>query len=496
MKKKQLENLMQKEYGLFINGDFKPSISGLTFETFNPVDGEMIARVSKANEEDVDRAVDSARKAFESWKLISAKERSDLLLKIADALEKNIEFLAGVESLDTGRAIIETREDIIGGVDQFRYFAGVIRSHEDSAVQHSSEAFSLILREPLGVVGQIVPWNFPFLISVWKIAPALAGGNTIVIKPASNTPLSLLEMAKILMPILPPGVLNIIPGSGRKCGERLINHQGIDKIAFTGSTDIGIHVAKVAAEKIIPATLELGGKSANIIFPDAPIKKAIEGATLGILYAQGQVCNAGSRLFVHKDVYDEVVDSLIRFFKNVVIGDPLDENTRMGSLVDENQIKSVLGFIEEGQKEGAKLVYGGTRLVEDGKDKGCFIKPALFTNVTNDMKIAQEEIFGPVLVVIKFNDEKEVIEMANDSQYGLAGGVWTKDINCALRVAKAVNTGTMWINEYNIVPSHSPFGGYKKSGFGREVHKMALESYTQVKNIYVSLSEEPCGWYD
>jgi aldehyde dehydrogenase (NAD+) len=495
MSKVDVLEYLQKDYNLFIKGVFQSSKSGETFSTYNPTNGELIAKISSASKEDVDLAVAAAKEAFDGWSKTSVQERGNILLNIADRLEERIELFAAVESIDTGRAIVETREDVVAVVDQFRYFAGCIRAQEGSAVEHNSKAFSILLREPFGVVAQIIPWNFPFLMAGWKLAPALAAGNTIVIKPASNTPLSILEFAKLVQSILPAGVLNILTGSGRECGEYLINHADIDKIAFTGSTEVGLRMAKAAAEKIIPATLELGGKSANIIFPDAPMEKAIEGAVLGILYSQGQVCSAGSRLFVHEDIYNNVVAELKKAFSKVRIGDPLDENTRMGPMIDEKQLNAVLDYVKIGIGEGAVLEYGGNRLTGGELERGYFMEPTIFTDVNNSMRIAREEIFGPVLVVIPFKDEQEVIAMANDSEYGLAGAVWTKDINRALRVAKAVRTGTMWVNEYNLVPSHSPFGGYKKSGYGREVHKTVLDHYSQIKNIYISLSEEPCGWY-
>ena len=484
------------KYGLFINNEWVEGKKGKTFECFNPANGERLATCVDATKEDVDIAVKAAWKAFESWKKVSPQERMTMLLKIADLIDENAEKLAMVETLDNGKPIRETRAiDVPLSSDHFRYFAGAVRTEEGEAVMIDDNTMSLILREPIGVVGQIVPWNFPFLMAAWKIAPALAVGNCVVIKPSSVTSLSTLEFAKLLQQVLPPGVVNVITGRGSVSGNAILEHEGFRKLAFTGSTEVGYTVAEAAAKKIIPATLELGGKSANIYFPDAPWEKAIEGLQIGILFNQGQVCCAGSRAFVHEDIYDKFLDEAMKAFEKVKVGLPWEDDTMMGSQINEAQVKKILGYVEIGKKEGARIATGGYRITEGELGKGCFIKPTILADVTNDMTVAQEEIFGPVVCVIKFKDEDEVIRMANDNEYGLGGAVWTKDINRAFRVARGVETGRMWVNNYNSLPAHAPFGGYKKSGIGRETHKVIMDHYSQMKNIYISLSEDKVGLY-
>jgi aldehyde dehydrogenase (NAD+) len=398
--------------------------------------------------------------------------------------------------LDNGKPIRETMAiDVPLSSDHFRYFAGAIRTEEGEAVMIDKNHMSIILREPIGVVGQIVPWNFPLLMGAWKIAPVLAAGCCTVFKPSSCTSLSILELAKILDQVLPPGVVNIVTGRGSGAGNYMLEHPEFRKLAFTGSTEVGYTIADAAAKKIIPATLELGGKSANIYFPDCPWEKAIEGLQLGILFNQGQVCCAGSRVFVHEDIYDKFVAEAVEAFNKVKVGLPWEKDTQMGSQIFESHLQDILKYIEIGKKEGAKVACGGYRITENGLDKGCFMRPTLLVDVNNKMRVAQEEIFGPVAVVIKFKTEEEVIAMANDNEYGLGGAVWTKDINRALRVARAVETGRMWVNDYNNLPAHTPFGGYKKSGIGRETHKVILEHYTQMKNIMISMTEEKIGLY-
>ncbi len=487
---------VDKSYQLFIDGKWVNGSEGKTFNAYNPSNGESLATCINATKEDVDLAVKAAWKAYDSWKNVSPQERSRMLLKIADLIDENAEKIAMVETLDNGKPIRETLSiDVPLSSDHFRYFAGAIRTAEGEAVMIDKDTMSIILREPLGVVGQIVPWNFPLLMAAWKLAPALAAGNCIVFKPSSTTSLSVLELMKLMSEVLPAGVVNIITGKGSESGNYMLEHEGFRKLAFTGSTDIGYTVAAAAAKKIIPATLELGGKSANIYFPDAPWEKVIEGLQIGILFNQGQVCCAGSRAFVHEDIYDKFMDAAVAAFEKVKVGLPWEKDTQMGSQVNEHQIKQILDYVEIGKQEGAKVATGGYRITEKGLDKGCFMKPTILSNVNNKMRVAQEEIFGPVVCIIKFKDEEEAIKMANDSEYGLGGAVWTKDINRAFRVAREVETGRMWINNYNNLPAHAPFGGYKKSGIGRETHKVILDHYTQMKNIFISMSENKVGLY-
>ena len=491
-----MEVKLQERYKLFINGEWRDASDGQTVKTYSPVDGSLLAEVAEATKEDVDAAVSSAREAFKTWKNSTVKERAKILNQIADIIDANTELLATVETMDNGKPIRETMAvDVPLAAEHFRYFAAAIISEEDSAKMLDNNTLSLILREPIGVVGQIVPWNFPFLMGAWKLAPVLASGCCTVLKTSSTTPLSVLEFSKLIQDVLPAGVFNVITGSGSKSGQYILDHEGFDKLAFTGSTEIGYNVAKAAAEKLIPATLELGGKSANIIFPDCDFEQALDGAQLGILFNQGQVCCAGSRIFVHEDIYDKFVPELVKRFNSVTIGNPLDPNTQMGSQIDKRQMNKILSYVKIGTDEGATLLCGGEQFTENGLENGCFIRPTLLGNVTNDMRVAKEEIFGPVACIIKFKSEDEVIEMANDSEYGLGGAVFTNDINRAVRISRAIETGRVWINTYNAIPEGAPFGGYKKSGIGRETHKVILEHYTQMKNILINLSGAPSGFY-
>ncbi|WP_273420032.1 aldehyde dehydrogenase family protein [Veillonella caviae] len=488
---------LKERYGLLINNEWVPASDNAEFLVYNPANGEQLSICAEATYDDVDRAVQVANKAFKRWRHTSQIERADLLLKIADAIEARKEHFAKVETYDNGKPIRETLNvDVPLAVDHFRYFAGVLRAEEGSAQVFDENTLSLVLREPIGVVGQVVPWNFPFLMSAWKLAPALAAGCTVVIKPSSHTSLSLLELGDILKDILPPGVVNIITGKGSKSGQYILDHPGFSKLAFTGSTEVGLDVYKAASERLIPATLELGGKSANIFFDDANWKQALDGAMLGILFNQGQVCCAGSRIFVQDTIYDTFVEELAALFDKVQVGLPWDENTQLGSLIYEGQVQKVLEYVDIAKQEGATIVAGGVRVTDGELGKGCFVRPTLIANATNDMRVAREEIFGPVAVVIKFHSEDEVIAAANDSLYGLGGGVWTQNINRAIRVARAIETGRMWVNTYNSIPAGAPFGGYKQSGIGRETHKVILEHYTQMKNIIVNLSDKPSGFYN
>ena len=484
---------IQPSYKLFIDGEFVGAEGSASLDVFNPATGEKISKIADASKADVDRAVAAARKAFESFRRTSVYERSALLNKIADVLEQNAEFIATVETIDNGKPIRETRAvDVAWSIEHFRYFAGVILGEEGSANMLKERYLSVVLREPIGVVGQIVPWNFPFLMGAWKLAPLLAAGDTCVFKPSSETSLSILEFIRLIAPLLPKGVINVVTGKGSKAGEFVRTHKGLDKLAFTGSTEVGRGIALAAAQKIIPATLELGGKSANIIFDDCDFDVAIDGVQLGILFNQGQVCCAGSRIFVQEGIYDKFVPALVEKFKRIKVGDPLDPNTQMGCQINKKQADKILEYVKIGVEEGAKIAVGGKR----HSAGEAFVEPTLLVDVRNDMRVAQEEIFGPVGVVIKFKDQDELVRMANDSLYGLGGAVFTRDIAKALTVARLLETGRVWVNTYNQIHAGAPFGGYKESGIGRETHKMILDHYTQTKNIYIDTISKPSGFYE
>ena len=491
-----MENPAQQSYQLFIGGKWVDASDGATLDVYCPANGEKLSTIADATKEDVDRAVDAAWKAFETWGKTDKAERAIILNKVADVIEANAEKFALLETLDNGKPIRETRAiDVAYSVDHFRYFAGVLLADTGEADLLPGNMMSLVLHEPIGVVGQIVPWNFPFLMAAWKLAPVLAAGDCTVFKPSSTTSLTVLELAKLTQDVIPAGVFNVVTGRGSKSGQYILDNPKISKLAFTGSTEVGRDVARAAAERLIPATLELGGKSANIIFPDCKWDMMLDGVQLGILFNQGQVCCAGSRVFVQESIYDKFVDAAVKAFNNITVGDPLDPNTQMGSQVDQGQLRKIMSYVELAKEEGATIACGGEPCKDGACANGAFMKPTLIVNANNNMRVAQEEIFGPVAVVIKFKTEEEVIAMANDSVYGLGGAVWTQDINRALRVARAVETGRMWVNTYNMIPAGAPFGGYKQSGIGRETHKVILEHYTQKKNIMINLRETPSGFY-
>ncbi len=486
---------IKEKYGLFINGEFVDAENGATFESRNPANGALITTCAEASEADVDKAVKAGWAAFPAWKNTTYAERANILNKIADVIDANAELLASAESQDVGQPIREAVIiDIPTVADQFRYYAGLIRAEEGTVTSVDANTMAVMIHEPLGVVGQIVPWNFPLMIGSWKIAPALAAGNCIVYKPSSATSVTALLFAELTKDILPAGVFNVVTGAGSKAGQYVLDHPDIRKLSFTGSTDVGYKVAKAAADKIIPATLELGGKSPNIFFEDCNFEKAIDGLQLGILFNQGEVCAAGSRIFVQESIYDKFMEAAVKAFKKINIGDPSKMETQLGAIVNESQMNKVLNYIDIGVKEGAKIAVGGKRYTEGDCANGYFIEPTLLEG-TNDMRIAQEEIFGPVGVVIKFKDEEDVIRMANDSKYGLAGAVWTQDINRAIRVSRAIDSGRIWINSCANVPAGIAFGGMKQSGYGREINKCALDHYRTVKAIELSTLETPLGFY-
>jgi acyl-CoA reductase-like NAD-dependent aldehyde dehydrogenase len=474
---------------LLIDGQWVESSK--TFDTTNPATGEVLTQISEASQADIDRAVAAARKAFEDrsgpWRKMSASERGRLIWKIADLVENNIEELAELETLDNGKPIFESRYvDMPMVTDVLRYYAGWATKIHGETINSFETSFNYTLREPVGVVGMIVPWNFPLLLSSWKLGPALACGNTIVWKPASLTSLTALRFGELAVEAgLPAGVLNVVTG-GADVGRAMVKHTGIDKIAFTGSTVVGQEIMRGAADTMKRITLELGGKSPNIVFADSDIDSAVRGAITGIFYGKGECCNAGSRLFVERKAHDEFVEKLVARAKKMQPADPLDPKTRMGAIVSEAQMKSVLGYIETGKKEGAKLIAGGNRASVNG-DKGFFIEPTIFDGVNNDMTIAQEEIFGPVLATLTFDDADEAVRLANQNPYGLAAAVWTRDLNRAHRVSRQLRAGLVWINAYGLMDAAMPFGGFKSSGFGRELGMHAIEHYTELKSVWLNM---------
>jgi acyl-CoA reductase-like NAD-dependent aldehyde dehydrogenase len=477
---------------LLIGGEWRDSSDGKTFDTVNPATGEVLTQIASATQADVEKAVAAARKAFDDpagpWQKMTASERGKLLWKIADLIEQNIDELAEIETLDNGKPIFESRYvDLPTVADVFRYYAGWATKIHGETINSRPNAFTYTLREPVGVVAAIVPWNFPLLLASWKIAPALATGNCVIWKPASQTSLSALRVGELMVEAgVPAGVINILPGAGAIVGMGLVKHPGVDKVAFTGSTVVGKEVMRSAADTVKRITLELGGKSPNIVFADSDLEAAVRGASTGIFYGKGEVCAAGSRLFVEKKIHDEFMGKLIDRTQKLKPGDPLDPKTRLGAIVSEQQMNSVLGYIEAGKSEGAKLVAGGKRVSVDG-GKGYFVEPTIFDAVNNNMKIAQEEIFGPVLATIPFDDVEQVAELANQNIYGLAAAVWTNDIRKAHAVARRLKAGTVWVNAYNLYDVALPFGGYKQSGFGRELGMHAIEHYTELKSVWVNL---------
>ncbi len=472
---------------LFIADKFVDARSGKTFDTINPATEEVLTSVAEADKADVDLAVAAARKAVDEgpWATMDARERGRLLYKLAALVDANRDEIATLETLDNGKPIFETSNvDVPQVIDVLEYYAGWADKIHGDTVPASGNFFTYTRREPHGVCGQIIPWNFPLLMAAWKLGPALACGNAVVLKPAEQTPLTAIRLAELVREAgFPTGVVNILPGYGPTAGSAIVNHPHVDKVAFTGSTEVGRQIQRESAGTLKSVSLELGGKSPNIVFADADLDAAVQGAMAGIFFNQGEVCCAGSRLFVEESIHDEFVSALADHAKQVRVGDPLDADTRMGAQVSEEQFTKILGYIDAGKKSGAKIATGGERAL----DKGYFVQPTVFEGVKDDMTIAREEIFGPVVAALPFKDLEEAVARGNDTNYGLAAAVWTNDIKKAHRVAHALKAGTVWVNTYNSFDAAVPFGGYKESGIGRELGKHALDLYTQTKAVWVAL---------
>ncbi|MDB0602946.1 aldehyde dehydrogenase family protein [Tenacibaculum maritimum] len=493
--------LFKKRYENFIDGKFVPPVKGAYFDNVSPVDGKVFTQAARSTEEDVNLALDAAHKAFPTWSSTSVTERSNTLLKIAQIMEDNFELLATSETIDNGKPIRESRAaDIPYCIDHFRYFAGVIRADEGSISEHDKDTVSIVLHEPLGVIGQIIPWNFPLLMFTWKIAPALAAGCTIVVKPAEQTPTSVMVLMELIVNILPPGILNIVTGFGIEAGQALATSNRIAKLSFTGSTETGRKVLHNAAENIIPVTMELGGKSPNIFFPSVADKdddffdKAIEGALMFALN-QGEICTSPSRILVHEDIADLFIEKMKVRLKHVKTGNPLDPKTMIGSQVSKEQYHKILNYINIGKEEGAAVLAGGSAGNYEGElSEGYYIQPTILKG-NNTMRVFQEEIFGPVVALTTFSSTEEAIAIANDTSYGLGAGVWSRDAHELYQVPRAIQAGRVWVNQYHTYPAHAPFGGVKESGFGRENHKMVLDHYRVVKNMLISYDKKPVGLF-
>ncbi|MBU3007230.1 acetaldehyde dehydrogenase ExaC [Cobetia amphilecti] len=488
-------------YGNYIGGRFVEPVKGEYFDNVSPVTGEAFCRIPRSSAEDIDLALDAAHKAAAAWGKTSVQERSNILLKIADRIEQNLEMLAVAETWDNGKAVRETlNADIPLAADHFRYFAGCLRSQEGTAADIDANTVSYHFHEPLGVVGQIIPWNFPILMAAWKLGPALAAGNCVVLKPAEQTPASILVFAELINDLLPAGVLNIVNGYGAEAGQALATSKRIAKIAFTGSTPVGSHILKCAADSIIPSTVELGGKSPNIYFADIMnaepefIDKAAEGLVLAF-FNQGEVCTCPSRALIQESIYDDFMARVMERVKTIKRGNPLDTDVQVGAQASREQFDKIMSYMDVAREEGAEVLTGGSsEQLENELANGYYIQPTLLKG-NNSMRVFQEEIFGPVVAVTTFRDEAEALAIANDTEFGLGAGVWSRDMNVAFRMGRGIQAGRVWTNCYHQYPAHAAFGGYKKSGVGRETHKMALEHYQQTKNLLVSYDINPLGFF-
>ncbi|GLB49807.1 aldehyde dehydrogenase family protein [Neptunitalea lumnitzerae] len=491
----------KEKYDNFIGGKWVAPVKGEYFDNTSPINGKLISKVARSTEEDVELALDAAHEAYKTWSKTSATERSAVLLKIADVMEQNLEYLATVETIDNGKAIRETlNADLPLCVDHFRYFAGVIRGEESTIAELDQNMVSIALHEPLGVVGQIIPWNFPLLMATWKMAPAIAAGNVTVVKAAEQTPTSIMVLMELIQDVLPPGVINIINGFGVEAGKPLARSPRIAKVAFTGETTTGRLIMQYASENIIPSTMELGGKSPNIFFKsvgdadDEFFDKAVEGAVMFALN-QGEVCTCPSRMLVHEDIYDKFMERVVARTKAIVCGNPLDPATMMGAQASNDQKEKIMSYLKIGKEEGAEVLCGGDENHLGGEfEDGYYIQPTIFKG-HNKMRVFQEEIFGPVVAVTTFKTTEEALEIANDTLYGLGAGVWTRDAHEMYQVPREILAGRVWVNNYHSYPAHAPFGGYKKSGYGRETHKMMLDHYRQTKNMLISYDKNKLGFF-